>query len=632
MLQAIRDKVTGWIAYGIIFLISIPFALWGVNSYLGGGEVLPAATVNGEEISVQTFDRAYANYRQRLAQLFGGSIPESFSSESVLRVQVLDQLVEETALRQYIENQRYRIGDGALGKMIRNMDEFKRDGQFDAEIYQAQLRSVGLSPLAFEQQLRLRGSMEQFQNGIRATAFVTPQARKRFANLKNQTRKIRSLNYRVDAQSLTVSASEIEQYYLANPDRFNTPEKLRIDYIELSLETIKQNIVVSEEDIKARYQEHLATYTSPEFREASHILITTNDEADDAAALAKINAIRDRIIAGENFAELATELSEDPVSAADGGSLGEVGRGDMVPTFESALFALKLGELGEPVKTAFGWHLIQVNTITGGEVQSYDSVKSALADEIKSGLAEVQIFELVERLANIAYEQPDSLLPAAEQLDLKVQTSDWFDRSAGTGIAADPRVRQLAFSDEILEQGMNSDAVELGNNRVLFIRLNERRPAQAQSLEEVQQQVRVELVKQKVGELSLKAGTQALSDLESGEKTLDDLAQEWGTAVADHGFVERNQSDVSPTILRRSFTMSKPEQGLVYDGLTLGGGEYVLIELSAVMSNDAELEQANIDNLLRSKGDAEYQAALNYLGVRAEVVRTPLDQISPDDI
>jgi len=631
MLQAIRDKVTGWIAYGIIFLISIPFALWGVNSYFGGGEVAPAATVNGEEISLQTFDRAYSNYRQRLAQLFGGSIPASFASEPALKAQVLDQLVEEAALRQYIENQQYRIGDADLGRLIRNMDEFKRDGQFDAEIYEAQLRSVGLSPLAFEQRLRLSGSMEQFQNGIRATAFVIPLVKKDFANLKNQTRKIRSLSYRVDAQSLDVNASEIEQYFLANPGRYNTPEKLRIDYIELSLDSIKQNIDVSEEDIEARYQENLASYTSPELREASHILISSSDEVEDAEALAKINAIRDRILAGESFADLAGVVSEDPVSAADGGSLGEVGRGDMVPTFESSLYSLALDELSEPVKTAFGWHLIQVSSITGGEVLSYDSVKSALTDEIKSGLAEVQIYELLERLANVAYEQPDSLLPAAEQLDLKVLTSDWFDRSAGSGIAADARVRQLAFSDEILVQGLNSEAVELGNERVVFVRLNEHKPAQAQPLQEVQQQVRAELVNQKLSELSLQAGTQALSDLESG-KSLDDLAQEWSTAVADHGFVARNQSEIAPAILTRSFSMSKPEQGLIYDGLSAGAGEYVIIELSAVMSSDAEPEQDSIDNLLQSIGGAEYQSALDYLGARAEVVRTPLDEISLDDI
>jgi peptidyl-prolyl cis-trans isomerase D len=119
MLQAIRDKVTGWIAYGIIFLISVPFALWGVNSYLGGGEATPAASVNGEEITQGRLDQSYASYRQRLAQLFGGSIPETFGSETMLKEQVLGQLIEEYALRQYAQKRRYRISDIDLNRMIR---------------------------------------------------------------------------------------------------------------------------------------------------------------------------------------------------------------------------------------------------------------------------------------------------------------------------------------------------------------------------------------------------------------------------------------------------------------------------------------------------------------------------------
>jgi len=174
MLQAIRDKVTGWIAYGIIFLISVPFALWGVNSYLGGGEAAPAAVVNGEEITLRDLDQAYASYRQRLSQLFGGSIPESLGSESILREQVLGQLVEEIALRQYTQDQYYRIGDEELNRIIRSMDVFQRDGQFDTEIYQSQLRSLGYSPLGFEQELRRTNAMDQLQSGIIATAFDIP--------------------------------------------------------------------------------------------------------------------------------------------------------------------------------------------------------------------------------------------------------------------------------------------------------------------------------------------------------------------------------------------------------------------------------------------------------------------------
>jgi len=628
MLQAIRDKVTGWIAYGIIFLISIPFALWGVNSYLGGGEILPAATVNGEKISLREFDQAYTGYRQRLTQLFGGAIPESLGSESALRALVLDQLIEDAALRQYIEAHRYRIGDVALGRQIRGMQEFQRDGQFNPEVYQQQLSSIGLSTLGFEQRLRSNGSVEQFQNGIRTTAFITPVARKQFTSLQNQTRKLRTLTYQLDPSSVTVDDGEIEQYYLSNTERYMTPEQVKIDYIELSLDSIKEGIKVDESEIEARYQDNLAAYTTPELRTASHILITVGEDKDDAAALQQISDIRARIQNGESFEALAREFSQDPGSAADGGQLGEIGRGEMVPTFESALFALQLNELSEPVKTGFGWHLIQVNAISGGESQPYESLKATLADEIKSEKAEVQIYELIERVANVVYEQADSLEPAAEQFDIRLRSSDWFDRFSGNGIAAQPKIRELAFSDEIKQQGVNSEAIQLDNDRVVFIRLNDSRPAQMQALEQVKNRVRAELINQKLSERSLSAGNEALASLRSG-KSLDDLALEWSRSVIDHGFVGRGQTEIDADILRRGFSMPKPEQGVVFDGLSQNGGEFVIIELSAVLSNDGE--QENTDNLRSAQGGVDYQSVLKYLGSRADVVKTPLAEIGLDE-
>jgi len=624
MLQAIRDKVTGWIAYGIIFLISIPFALWGVNSYLGGGEVAPAATVNGEEITLRDLDQAYANYRQRLRQLFGGSIPASLGDEAVIRSRVLEQLIEESAQRQYSENQGYHIGDQALAQIIRAMDQFKRDGQFNSEIYQAQLRSIGYSPLGFEQQIRRSGSVEQFQNGIRATAFITPLGKKQYAGLDNQTRKIRSLRYTLDPKSIEIDANAIEQYYLANADRYRSPESMKIDFIEVSLESVKQSIDVNEDDVVARYQNNLDSYSGAEIREASHILIKTADDSEIDAARARIDEIRERIVNGESFVDLAGQLSEDPGSASDGGNLGEIERGVMVPTFESTLFSMQLDELSEPVKTTFGWHLIKLRSISGGEVQSLDSVRAALEDEIRTELAEVQIFDLIENLANIVYEQSDSLLPAAEQMGLTVQTSDWFNRLSGSGIAAEQKLRQLAFSAEILQQERNSDAIELANDRVVFIRLNQFKPAQPRPLEDVQKAVRAELFRNALSERSLTAGIEALASLQAG-KTLEELALEWSAAIDDYGFVERNQSQIDTGILQTGFAMAKPGQGLVFDGLLLGDGEYVILELSAVISNDSELAPETLQNLIQAQGGAEYLSALKYLGSRADVVRTPLE-------
>lgn len=627
MLQAIRDKVTGWIAYGIIFLISIPFALWGVNSYLGGGEVPPAATVDGEEISVRDLDQAYANYRQRLSQLFGGTIPESFDNDSIMREQVLGQLIEEFVLRQYTQKQRYRIGDDELNEMIRSMDAFQRDGQFDTEIYQSQVRSLGYSPVGFEQELRLTGSIEQFQNGIRGTAFVVPVFESQFTKLSNQTRKLRMLTHTVDPASIQVDDGEIEQQYQSQADRYRTPERIKIDYIELSLDGIKQNITLSEDDVLSRYQESQGAYTSAEIREASHILLKVG--ADEAAeeALARITEIRQRITNGENFADLAREFSEDPGSADSGGDLGEIERGVMVQTFEAALFSMEVGQLSEPVKTAFGWHLIKLRAVSGGETQSFETLKSSLEDEMKTELAESQIYDIVENLANLAYEQPDSLLPAADQLGLPVQTSDWFDRSAQEGIAAEQKIRQFAFSPEVLTQGLNSEAIELGGDRVVFLRLNQREAPTLQPLEQVQERIKSELIQAKAREQSLQLGTAAIADLKSG-KTLDDLAREWSSSINDPGFIERNQPGINAAVLGRVFSMPKPDMGVVFDGLSQANGEYVVLELSAVLSNDANVDREALDGLTEARGGAEYQSVLKLLTSRADVFRTPVEDLS----
>ncbi|MDH3447869.1 MAG: peptidylprolyl isomerase, partial [Gammaproteobacteria bacterium] len=425
---------------------------------------------------------------------------------------------------------------------------------------------------------------------------------------------------------IAVDDKQIEEFYQAQADRYRTPEQVKIDYIEVSLEGIKEGIKVSRDEAYARYQDHLDSYTSPEIREASHILIKVESDEQSDQVLARITDIRNRIVNGEDFAELAREESEDPGSASEGGNLGEVERGVMVPTFETELFALQEGQLSEPVKTAFGWHLIKLHSIKGGDTRSFESLQEELENEIKTEKAEVQIYNLVENLANLVYEQPDSLMPAAEQLGLKLQTSDWFDRFSGEGIAAEQMVRRAAFSAEVLQQQLNSEAIEMGSDRVVFIRLNQRKPSEQQPLEQVRDQVRSELIAKNLREQNLAAGKEALAELQAG-KLLDELAQEWSAGISDHGFITRQQSEIDALIRNRVFNMPKPEQGIVYDGLSLGNGDYVIVELSAVLSSATEVDQEALDRLNDSVAGFEYQAAVKTLMGRAKIVRTPLEEL-----
>ena len=629
MLQAIRDKTTGWIAYAIIFLISVPFALWGVNSYLGGGEAVVAATVNGEDISVRNFDTAYANYRQRLARAFGGTIPVAFGDETLLKNQVLTQMIEETALRQYSLKQQYSISKKQLGELIRAQQEFQIDGQFDQSIYESQLASVGYSIRGFEQEFRQTQIMGQLQTAVNVTAFTVPERKKQFASLSSQTRKIRIITRPLDAEAFSVSEAEIEDYYANNANRYMTSEQVKIDYLELNLDSIKALVEVDEELVLDRYEQARDSYTAPEIRTASHILLTVEEGASDEnieQVRQRLLELRAQIIETDDFASVAREFSQDPGSSADGGNLGEIESGVMVQPFEDALFQMQVGELSDPVRTAFGWHLIKLDALRGGGTRAFKEVRFEIENEIKSEMAENQIFDIVENLSNMAYEQSESLVPAADQLGLELLTSEWFDRNSGVGIALEPKIRNTAFSNEILREGINSEAIELADNRIVFLHLNEYRPAEQMPLDEVRQVIVTELKRQKARDNNIQLGKEALEVLRNGDN-LDQIAADWGLEVVDKGFVKRDSPELDRELLQLIFSMSKPTSGLVFEGLAQGNGDYSLVELSGVVSNDWEVDVERIEALTAAGAAVEYQSVIKALAGSADVVKTPLSEL-----
>jgi peptidyl-prolyl cis-trans isomerase D len=414
-----------------------------------------------------------------------------------------------------------------------------------------------------------------------------------------------------------------------NANRYRTAEQARIDYLEVTLEGIKSLIEVEEDLVLDRYQQSRDSYTSTESRIASHILFTLDEGASDEASdqvRARLLELREQIVTNDNFASLAREFSQDPGSAADGGNLGEIEPGMMVQPFEVALFQMQVGEISEPVKTAFGWHLIKLEQISGGETREFEDVRSEIEDEIRSDMAENQIFDVIENLANMAYEQSDSLLPAAEQLGLQLQTSEWFDRNTGTGIAAEPRVRSIAFSGEVLDERINSEAIELSDNRVVFIRLNELQPAQQLSLDKVRQVIIEALSREKARNDNFQLGKQALEALQSGN-SLDQVAADWGLEVVDSGFVGRESAGIDRRILKMVFSMDKPEQGLVFEGLAQPNGDYSLVELSGVLSNYSEIDSESLEALTTAKATVDYQSILKVLASNADIVRTPLGEL-----
>ena len=634
MLQAIRDKTSGWIAYLIIGLISIPFALWGINSYLGGGEQQPAAVVNGNEITARELDQAYARYRERLMRVFGGKLPDVFSDENAIKEQVLSQLIEERVLADYVDSQGYRVGPEALFREIAQIEVFQRDGRFDKELYQAQLRSQGYSPALFEMELRLQKEMQQPESGVKLSALVPPEMVDRALALQHEQRKLRLLSIPARTDEMTVSEQEIEDFYQQQSGRFMQPARVRLDYIELNLDTIKKSIEVDEEALRQRYEEQREQLTTPEIREARHILITVPDDADDAtveAAKRKLLELKQRIDAGEDFAALAKEFSQDPGSAADGGSLGEVERGMMVKPFEDALFALQPGQVSAPVRTQFGWHLIKLDRVDGGGTRSFEEVRERFADELKTEKAELQIYDLAESLANIGYEEPDSLQPASDQLGLPIRTTDWFTRSQGAGLAASEKIRRAAFSEDVLNQKRNSDLIELDENNVVIVRLNAHEPERLKPLDQVRDQIVTLLKQNKAREQAQAKGQELLEKIRNGELTLQQAAEQQGLELQDVGFVKRDTATVPAELRGAAFSMPKPDGKPRYQGVAGVNGDYSIVELDEVSVDRAAITDAEKQKTAKAMaaavGNYDYQAFLKTLVEQAEIQRTPVKEL-----
>ncbi len=630
MLQSIRDKTSGWIAYLIIGLISVPFALWGINSYLGGGEEQPAAVVNGDEITPRQLDFAYTRYRERLSSVFGGRIPEVFNDEDTLKEQALSQIIEEKVLLNYIKDKGFRVGDSELFANIQTMAVFQQDGKFNKELYQNQLASQGYSPALFEQEMRRSQEMEQLSLAIKSSAFTVPVEFKQFNNLKNQQRKLRTLTFKNQTDSIEVSDQQITDYYTEQAARYMEPAKIKLDYIELNLEGIKKSIEVPEEKLLERFDQLREHLTTPEIRQASHILLSVGD-GDEDQVKQKIQDLKKRIDQGEDFATLAQEFSQDPGSAADGGDLGEVERGTMVKPFENALFDLKVNEVSEPIKTQFGWHIIKLHGISGGETKTFEQAKVEIERELKTELAESQIYDLAENLASIGYEEPGSLLPAAEQLGLKIQTTDWFTRSKGEGIAAEEKIRQAGFSDEVLNSNLNSETIELTNNRIVIVHLNDHQKSEKQSLESVKDSI-VQTLKVKMGrEQAQSEGKKILSDLQQNKNSLDEVAAKSSLSIVDLGFVKRTNTAVDRDVLNAAFTIQKAaENQPVYQAVSEANGDYTIIELTEVKVEQENADDAKADALKTLNGASanyEYQAVIKSLTEQADITRFSVKEL-----
>lgn len=619
MLQNIRDNSQGWIAKTIIGVIIVLMALTGFDAIMNvASNRNEAAEVNGEPIALGELSRAVDMQRRQLQQRFGGQFDASLLDEKLLRSSALDALIERKLLLQGAAQAGFGFSQPALDQLILLTPEFQQDGKFSAERFDQVIRQMGYDRLQFRQLLEQEMLIGQLQAGLAGSGFVTEEEVRAFAALERQTRDFASLTLQADSAAVSISDEQLKAYYDEHASEFMTAEQVRIEYVELKKERFFDQVEVSAEELQAEYEKEIANLG--EQRKASHILLEIGDALNDEQARAKLEELRQRILAGEDFAALAKEFSNDPGSAAAGGDLGYAGQGVYDAAFEEALFALQVGQVSAPVKSEFGWHLIRLDDIQAAEVPSLDSLRPQLERELKTQKVEQRFVEVTKELEDAAFESADLQQPAQE-LGLEVREAAPFGREGGEGIAANRQVVQAAFSTEVLTEGANSAALELDPDTVVVLRVKEHRKPEQQPLEQLADTLRDKLRREKAAEQARQRGEALLAELREGKAP--SVAGEWQSRAA----TGRDQEGVDPQLLEALFRMPKPASAEQpsFAGLSLANGDYVVLRLQDVGSAGAELgaeELAMYRRFLASRsGQQDFQAFQRQLREQAEIER-----------
>lgn len=631
MLMQIREKATGIFAYIIVGLIAIPFAFWGIQEYFGGPGDQQVAEVNGEKITKRLFDSQLQNQRRYMQSILGDNFDSLYGDGDKLKQSVLDTLIENALVGEETESAGYRISNTKLSERIQAVPQFQEAGRFSPTRYEQLLSSQGRSPAEFEEQMRKEESINQYQGSAVYSSFLPEQDKKQYAALKQQKRNFDYILLDSDVSKVTTSEDEIQSYYEENKNSFKSLERVKLEYLEITQQAIGEGITFSDDELLESYNDDPNRYRSAELRKASHILFKLAEDATEEAvdaAFEKAKMAQERINAGESFSEVATSVSEDEFAAKNGGSLGFLARNDINnPVFMKKLFSMDKGDISSPLKTSLGVQLVQLEDITLPKTKSFEDVRSQIENELRAEAADKEFVLLAEQLSNLSYVNEDNLVAAAEELEMELKTTDWIVGAAAEGIASYPAVVTAAFSDDLINKGLNSSLLEVEDGHVLVVRVAEHEAAAIQDLEVVAEQVKLTVTQSKAREQMLALGDKVITELKASPGSVEGVAKTHDLSVQNLSNLLRDDDSAPGEIVDRAFSLSSDDGHYpVIEGIELDNGKYAVImlhEINDVDESTAKIEQAEWISVEGRYGRREMTAMMESLRETGDVVLFP---------
>ena len=604
----------------VLALITLPFAFFGVDSYFKSSDAsTPVASVGGQTITQLEFNMALRDRQEQLQSMSGGRIDPAMLDTPELRLNVVESLVNQRLLLQQASRANLAATDQQLRAMLEQAPVFQDGGKFSMDLYSQYLKTRNKSAVDFEGELRRDLLLRQLDDAYSESHFLPRTVVQRLSKLMETQREASTFTLAAEQyqSKASVEGDAAKKYYDSRADEFRIPEQVRVETVTLSIDALLPAITVDVQDVQKAFDEFAKKNQVQETRAASHILITVDAKAPAAEkqkAKSQAEELLKQIRAKPaSFADLAKAHSKDPGSAEKGGDLGSFKRGDMVQPFSAAAFDMKVGDISGPVETEYGYHIIKLNGITAGKSPSFDAMRGQLETDLKRQSAGKKFAELAEQFNNTAFEQSDSLKAVAELAKSPVQQSDWFARN-GTPKLNNPKLLQSIFSDDVLKNKRNTEAVEVAPGTLVAARLLEHKPSVVRPFESVQAEIVAKLTRQRATQLAAQEGRAVLEKLRQG--TAAEVTFGAAQLVSFSSQIKGLDEDVRKQILRADVTKLP-----AYAGLESPSG-YTLIRISRVVEPekiDVEKEKNLATALQQAAGQEQYAAYLASLKQKGDV-------------
>lgn len=603
MLQKLRDQTqsVGFKIVVAVLVFALAFFGFGAFNVFAPGDPT-VASVNGEDITQGALLAEADRQRRRLMAELGDDLRPESIDPLALQTQALEGLITRSLIEQMVVDLDLAASAAKVDAAVLADPGFQVEGEFNREFYRRALSAMGYTPTGYLADLASSITANQLRLALVETAFAADWESSLFVRLMDQRRDLAWLPFTVAhfSEDLVVDAADIELHYAEHEAEMMTDEKVDAAYVELGWEQLLDDpsIDIDEADLLREHEGDQAAAADREQRRGSHILLRTGEERSDEEAMRTLQGLRERLLAGAPFAELAEQHSEDPGSAAVGGDLGFVGRGIFDPAFEEALWQLQEGEISPPVKSAFGYHLIRLEGVQQEEFPEFAEQRQELEQRLRRRAARELFADRVRELDNLAFEQHDSLAGIEEALGLERRVVEGVTRNGGGGVFASEELREAVFAPDVLDDGNNTAAIEQDDDRAVVARVLRHQPPQLRPLAEVRPEIEALLVQQAARQALVEAHESALARVEAGESTTavaDDYGLSWRTLER----ARRTDGRAPAAVVEAAFALPRPPE----DGKSVGfanleeEGQAVVTVTQVAEGDAAALADVELDGL-----------------------------------